>query len=95
VVGAGGGVEKGVGHGEAVIEAGVGGGESGHFIEWNDAAVERLREKAISERLATVAGELTVDLVDDKRGNDDGGLVLQVVGEQGGFRVFGEIFEPA
>ena len=94
LVGAGGGVEEGVGHGEAVIEADVGGGESRHFIERDDAAVERLREKAISERLATVAGELAVDLVDDERGNDDGSLVLQVVGEQWGLRVFGKIFEP-
>ncbi|HXO92731.1 MAG TPA: hypothetical protein VN825_01260 [Candidatus Acidoferrum sp.] len=84
VVGAGGGVEKGVGHGEAVIEAGVGGGESGHFVERDDAAVERLREEAIGERLAAVPGELTVDLVDDERGDDDGSLVLQVVSEQRG-----------
>jgi hypothetical protein len=95
VVGASGGVEEGVGHGEAVIEAGVGGGESGHFVERDDAAVESLRQEAIGERLATVAGELAVDLVDDERGNNDGSLVLQVMGEQWGFGVFGEIFEPA
>jgi hypothetical protein len=95
VVGEGCGVEKGVGHGEAVIEAGIGGGESGHFVERDDAAVESLREEAIGERLAAVAGELTVDLVDDERGDDDGSLVLQVVSEQRRFRVFGEIFEPA
>jgi len=95
VVGAGGGVEESVAHGEAVVEAGVGGGESGHFVERDDAAVERLREEAISERLATVAGELTVDLVNHERGDDDGSLVLEIVGEQRGFRVFGKIFEPA
>ena len=83
------------GHGEAVIEAGVGGGESGHFVERDDAAVECLREKTIGERLATVAGELAVDLVDHEGGDDDGSLVLQVVGEQWGLGVFGEIFEPA
>ena len=81
VVGAGGGVEKGVGHGEAVIEAGVGGGESGHFVVGDDAAVKRLRQEAIGEGLASVAGELAIDLVDDERGDDDGRLVLQVVGE--------------
>jgi hypothetical protein len=95
VVGAGCGVEESVGHGEAVIEAGIGGGESGHFVERDDAAVERLRQEAIGERLAAVAGELAIDLIDDEGGNDDGGLVLQVVGEQWGFRVFGKIFEPA
>ena len=88
VVGAGGGVEEGVGHGEAVIEAGVGGGESGHFVERDDAAVECLREETIGERLAAMAGELAVDLVDDERGNDDGGFVLQIVGEQWGLGVF-------
>ena len=38
-MGAGGGVEDGVGHGEAVVEAGVGGGEGGDFVEGDDAAV--------------------------------------------------------
>jgi hypothetical protein len=84
VVCAGCGVEKGVGHGEAVVEADVGGGESGHLVESDDAAVESLREEAIGEGLAAVAGELTIDLVDDERGDDDGSLVLQVVSEQRG-----------
>jgi hypothetical protein len=94
-MGAGGGVEECVGHGEAVIEAGVGGGESGHFIERDDAAVECLRQEAIGERLATVAGELAVDFVDDEGRDDDGRLVLEIVGEQWGLRIFGKIFEPA
>ena len=81
MVGAGGGVEKGVGHGEAVIEAGVGGSESGHFVEGDYAAVERLRQEAIGERLAAVARELAIDLLDDERGDDDGRLVLEVMGE--------------
>ena len=95
VVGAGGGVEKCVGHGEAVIETGVGGRESGHFVERDDAAVERLRKKTIGERFATVTGKLAIDLVDDERRHDDGGLVLEIVGERGSFRVFGDVFEPA
>jgi len=85
VMSAGGGVEDGVGHGEAVVEAGVGGGEGRHFVERYDAAVERLREEAVGERLAAMASELAVDLVDDERGDDDGGFVLEIVAERGGF----------
>ena len=84
VVGARGGVEECVGHGEAVIEAGVGGGESGHLVERDDAAVKRLRKKTIGERLAAVTGELAVDFVDDERRDDDGGFILKIVGERWG-----------
>src|ERR1700690_1809843 len=95
LVGAGGGVEEGVGHGEAVVEAGIGGGECGHFVEGDDAAVESLREKAIGERFAAMAGKLAIDLVDDERRDDDRGLVLKVVAESGSFGILGEVFEPA
>ena len=92
---AGGGIDDGVHGGEAMVEAGGGGGQGDGFVEGHNFLVHGLRDEAVGDGLAAELGELFVNLVEDHRGDQYGCFRFDVLAECCGFGILGEIFEPA
>jgi len=95
LVDAGGGVDYGVRGGEAMLEAGVGGGQGDGLIQGDDAAQEHLGREPVGQGSAAMLGQVFVDLEDDHCGDEHGGIALEVTREGRRLGVFRQVLEPA
>src|ERR1700685_2560271 len=78
-----------------MVEAGVGGSQGDGLVERDDAAKKRLRSEAVRKRTPAMLREMTIDLVDDHRRDDDRRFALEIMPESRCLGIFGQVFEPA
>jgi hypothetical protein len=88
-------VEQRIGHRQVMSNANGSGGESDLLIHGNDCAAERFRDKKVRDCVRLSLKKNLLNLIQHKRRNQDGLLAFQIGREKVGFRVGGDVFEPA